>query len=159
MCCSPWGHKESDTPWWVNRARNTGGAQPSKFLPEFTTSWMFMSFRAIRCALLDEGQGWKESGFTPTTDSSTQTLRNIRGNNILETEHLPFYSGCEDMEAWEVICPQWDVSGLLYRTHLTIPCCVFDSLSNSTSRPGAVSLLSLSWEYQCHQHHWCGSDC
>ena len=85
--------------------------------------------------------------------------QNIRGNNILETEHLPFYSGCEDMEAREVICPQWDVSGLSYRTYLTIPCCVFDSLPNSTSRPGAVSPLSLSWEYQCHQYHWCGSDC
>ena len=53
-CCSPWGHKESDMPWWVNnRAGNRGGAQPS----EFTTSWMFMSFRAVLCACLDEGQG------------------------------------------------------------------------------------------------------
>ena len=89
-CCSPWGHKESDMPWWVNnRAGNGGGAQPSKFLPEFTTSWMFMSFRAVLCACLDEGQGRKESGFPPTIDSSTETLRNIKESNVLEIEHLP----------------------------------------------------------------------
>ena len=70
-----------------------------------------------------------------------------------------YYSGCEDMESQEVIFPQWDVSGLLSRARLTIPCCLLDSLLNSTSRPGAVSPSSLFWEYQCHQHHWCGSDC